>query len=202
MRNMRSPYQRLKREAGGQALVETALMLPFLLGVAFNVVNFGYFFLVALNVAAAPRSGVEFSIMGFNTPAHPEYAKAGPPTLTKSVAYLTYQDMIGAISSPGTQASLQICSEGLGLGADGTAKCVTCASNAGTCSASSDSPGGTHYTDPESSFILNRVDVTYTFTPLLDQRIFNLVLLATPVCTGSGGGVTCTFHRQASMRAM
>ena len=57
--------------------------------------------------------------------------------------------------------------------------------------------------DPEAPlFVLHRVDITYTFSPLIDARLFNLILLATPVCSGSGAGVACTFHRQVSMRAM
>lgn len=50
----------LTRCSSGQALLETALVLPVLLALIFNVINFGYFFLVPLNLSAAPRSGVEY----------------------------------------------------------------------------------------------------------------------------------------------
>ncbi len=204
---MLRPYQRLKREAHGQAMIETALMLPLLLELVFNTINFGYFFLVALNITSAPHSGALYSVLGFATPGTPELAEApnalSPSSRILSVAYLAYQDMIGAIASPQANATIQVCSESLGLDTSGNARCVTCSTYSGTCSAPSASPGGVAYTDPESpSFVLNRVDVIYTFRPILDQRLFNLVLLATPICSGSGGGVTCTFHRHVSMRVM
>ena len=49
----------LARCTAGQALLETALVLPLLLVLILNVINFGYFFFVALNLSAAPRSGME-----------------------------------------------------------------------------------------------------------------------------------------------
>src|SRR5258708_34830608 len=49
----------------GQSLMETALILPFLMMLAFEAINFGYFFFTAVNIAASPRQGVEYSIQGF-----------------------------------------------------------------------------------------------------------------------------------------
>ena len=196
---MTCPCRRLKRDAGGQALVETALTLPFLLALAFNAVNFAYFFIVAINLAAAPRSGVEYSILGTSTPSSPTLPVPGPASAPLSVSYLTLNDLTGAIGSGGS-AGVQVCSQAVLIGGSGT--------NAGgaalkaNCAQYNGSPLYRVDADPEApSFILNRVDVTYTFHPLIDQRIFNLILPAS-VCTGSGGGVTCTFHRQTSMRAM
>ncbi len=51
--------------SSGQALVETALIVPFLLMLALNTINFAYFFVVAINLAAAPRSGTLYSTLGF-----------------------------------------------------------------------------------------------------------------------------------------
>src|ERR1700691_3613472 len=79
--------------SSGQSLVETALLLPVLLMLLFNAVNFGYFFLVALNVAPAPRSGVAYSIQGYASPSSGLLPSAGPSTTTATVSYLTYQDM-------------------------------------------------------------------------------------------------------------
>jgi uncharacterized membrane protein len=50
--------------------------------------------------------------------------------------------------------------------------------------------------------VLNQVDVAYTFSPLINGSIFNIFILATPVCSSTGGSVSCTFHRQVLMRAM
>ena len=49
--------RKLARNNSGQALVETALILPVMLLVLLNAVNFGYFYLVALNLTAAARDG-------------------------------------------------------------------------------------------------------------------------------------------------
>jgi Flp pilus assembly protein TadG len=192
---MASSYKRLKRESRGQAMVETALMLPFLLGLVFNVVNFGYFFLMAINLAAAPRSGALYSILGASTPIGVDLADPGPTTSPISVSFLTLGDLTGAIGNGGS-ARVQVCTAKSGVSGSGTSLLTV-------CSQYNSSPSYTPDPDPEApSFVLNRVDVTYTFRPPLDQRLFNLVLLATPVCTGTGGSVTCTFHRQVSMRVM
>ena len=188
-------FRWLKRDAGGQAMIETALMLPLLLGLVFNVVNFGYFFLIAINLAAAPRAGVEYSIMGASTPATLTLPAPGSTGTITSVSYLSLNDLTGAIGSGGS-AKIQVCTEQAGVTGTGT-------SLKSVCNQYNSSPTYAIDADPEApSFVLHRVDVTYTFSPLIDQRVFNLIVLASPACTGSGGGVTCTFHRQTSMRAM
>jgi hypothetical protein len=179
-------------------VVETALFVPFPLTLVFNIVNFGYFFLVALNVASAPRSGVEYAAEGYLTTSGEDLPAAGPDSTTTTVSYLVYQDMTGAIYSPSTNAAVQVCSEVLGVNHAGlstqTAKCDTY----GTYS-SAPSPAS----DPESpSFVLQRVDVSYQFSPLIPGTPFGLALLPASVCSSSGGSVTCTFHRQVSMRAI
>src|SRR5437879_5919507 len=147
----------------GQALIESALLVPFLLTMILNTVNFGYFFLVALNLTSAPRSAAEYSIQGFQTPATVTLAPgpssndllSNPSSNNSSVAYLLYQDLAGALSSS-TSATVQVCSGSLGSG-----KCVTCSGYSTACGAPANSPGGANYTDPETNFVLNRVDVTY-----------------------------------------
>lgn len=183
--------------SSGQSLIETALILPFLLMILLNAINFGYFFLVAINLTSAPRSGVEYSILGYETPAQLSFAPAGPSSLATSTSYLTYQDMTGALYSP-ANTPVQVCASVNGLNNPGLAtqasKC-TAYGNAATFPAPAP--------DPESpSFVLARVDVVYKFSPLIPGTPFNIVLLASPICTSSGGTVTCSFHRQASMREM
>jgi hypothetical protein len=191
------------RRSAGQSMVETALLLPLLLLIVLNAVNFGYFLVVALNLAAAPRSGVEYSIQGFETPATLALPPPGPPATVTSVSYLTYQDLTGAVSSP-TGASLQVCSKILGLTNAGLAtqkaKCSACT---GTSCAAATTGSPAPDADPESpSFVLHRVDVTYSFSPIIPGTPFGIALLPTSICTTSGSTVTCTFHRQVSMRAM
>jgi Flp pilus assembly protein TadG len=193
----------LRRRETGQSLVETVLMLPLLLLVLLNAVNFGYFYLVALNLTSATRSGALYGIMGSSTPAGTALPPAaGASTLTAS--YLTYQDITGAISAPGN-ATIQVCSAGLGVSGTGsgqTAKCETCTSSA-SCGTTPGAGTPAPDSDPEApKFVLNRVDVTYTFIPLIPGTPFGLALLPLSACSVSNGSVTCAFHRQVSMRAM
>jgi Flp pilus assembly protein TadG len=197
----------LRRGQTGQSLVETVLMLPLLLLVLLNAVNFAYFYLVALNLTAATRTGALYAMIGSSTPAGTALPPAaGTSSLTAS--YLTYQDMTGALNAPGS-ATVQVCSAGLGVNGTGSsqaAKCETCTSSTfgsatacGTAGTGSPAPDA----DPEApTFVLNRVDVIYTFTPIIPGTPFGLALLPLSACTASGGSVTCTFHRQVSMRAM
>jgi hypothetical protein len=186
----------LKRRIRGQSLVETVLLMPLMLLIVLNVVNFGYFFVVAVNLAAAPRAGVEYSILGFATPGAFSLPDAGPPATVTSVSYITRQDLTGAINDP-TGATVQVCSSTIGLNNPGTVNQTTQCQKWGTAAATSSQP------DPESpNFILSRVDVTYTFTPLIPGTPFGLALLPISTCSSSGGNVTCTFHRQVSMREM
>jgi hypothetical protein len=174
--------------------------------IVLNVVNFGYFFLVAVNLAASPRSGVEYSILGNSTPGT---LSLPPYQGSKSVSFLSQQDLVGALNAP-TGANILVCSETAGLtgtGANQTTKCMTCTGTGGTGGSPTCSTGTAVnpaiQPDPESpSFILNRVDVTYTFNPIIPGTPFGLAILAIPSCTSTAGNVTCVFHRQVSMRVM
>src|SRR5207247_8711258 len=53
-----------KSAAGGQALIEFALILPLLLVLIVNVVNFGAFFFAWITVANAARSGAQYMCLG------------------------------------------------------------------------------------------------------------------------------------------
>lgn len=189
----------------GSSMIETVLIMPLLLIVVLNAVNFGYFFLITLNLTAAPRSGIEYGMIGSATPGATVLPPAtGPSTKTTTVSYLTYQDMTGAIGSP-LAAKVQVCSKILGLNGSGTAqtaKCETCSSST-SCTTTPDNGTPTPASDPEApTYVLQRVDVTYTFSPLIPPAIFNLAVLASPTCTSTAGNVTCKFHRSVSMRAM
>jgi len=190
----------------GQSLVETALVLPLLLLIVLNVVNFGYFFWVTLNLTAASRTATLYAIEGSYTPSAGVWPSPGPPSNVSSVSYLTVQDMTGPLAGS-SSASIQICSPvnidalGSGVNNSGTttqkSNCVTCTgSSCGTVNTGSPVPSA----DPEApSFVLNRVDIVYTFQPLIPGTIFNLPLRASGMCNATG---TCVFARHAEMRAM
>jgi TadE-like protein len=163
----------------GQGLIETALLVPLLLVLAFNAINFGYFFIVAVHLASAPREGVEYSIQGSLSPAYPPLAKSGP------VSDLTYQDMINLSGS--STASVQVCSRANGLNQAGTATQNAICTPYGAA-ASPAFPAAK--SDPESPlFLLHQVDVQYTVTPLIPGN-WGLPM------------PNLTFHRQVLMRAI
>ena len=190
----------------GQALVETALVTPLLVLLVLNVVNFGYFFWVTLNLTAASRTSAIYSVMGSSTPAATQLPSPGPPTNVLTVSYLTQQDMTGPLAGV-SSASIQICSpinlNGLNSGVNnpGTtnqkSNCVTCSgSTCGSVSTGAPVPNA----DPEApTFVLNRVDIVYTFRPLIPGFAFTLPLRASAMCNASG---VCTFARHAEMRSM
>jgi len=192
---------KLGRDSSGQALIETALFMPFLMLLLLNVVNFGFFFIVALNLAASPRSGVEYSILGFQTPGSLSLPQAptGTTITSSTISYLSQQDLTGAISAP-TGATIQVCSSTVGMTTTGITQCVSCTgTSCGAAGAGSPAPT----VDPEwPTFVLNRVDVDYVFSPPIPGTPFGLVLLPLPSCSLNNGSVTCRFHRQVSMREM
>ena len=193
MQTLRPP---IRECCSGQALLEIALLLPTLLMLIFNAVNFGYFFLIALNLGVAPRSGVLYSIAGSASPGTPVLPSAGPASSLTSVSYLTYQDL-GALSSS-SNAPVQVCSESVGLSNQGRANQVAQCSTFGTTFAFP-SPAS----DPESPlFVLHQVDVAYTFGPIIPGTPFAIALLPASACTSSSGSVSCTIHRMVVMRAM
>jgi hypothetical protein len=178
----------LARDSRGQSLVETALMIPLLLVLILNAVNFGYFLIVTLNLTSAARSGIEYAIQGSSTPAN---SSANPG----AVSSLIYKELTGSLNAP-TGVQVKVCSLSLGSNNSGQSSCQSC-TNSG-CGAVS---GSSVQSDPEPNvgFVLNRVDVTYTFNTLIPTAPFNLVVGALPPCQTNG---SCTFARHAAMRAM
>jgi hypothetical protein len=188
----------------GQSLVETAIMLPLLILLVLNAVNFGYFFLVLINLTGTARSATLYAIEGSSTPAAAELPGSGPGTTVQSVTYLAFRDMTGALWNP-TGASVQVCSpininSGSGVNGAGTASqkanCETCTNlSCGAAGGGSPAPDA----DPEApGFILNQVRITYTFSTLIPGTIFNIPLRAAGMCVSG----SCVFTRQAEMRSM
>ncbi len=199
-----------RRSSRGQSLVETALMLPLLLLLVCNVVNLGYFFLVIVNLTGASRSSALYSIEGSYTPYAQQEAPSGTTsssilTTPGTVAYTVYQDLNGAVWNP-TGSTVRVCTQmninsGTGSGVNGAgssqvANCETCTSaGCGTAGVGSPAPNA----DPEApSFVLNQIDITYTFNTLIPGTMFNLPLQASAICNGG----SCQFVRSARMRSM
>ena len=171
----------LLRDSGGQSLIEVAVMMPVLLLLMAYAVDFGYFFIAAANITSAARNAAEYSIMGYEAPAQSSVAVAGPISATNSVSALAMADLASLIDSS-TTTTVQVCTKALGM-------------NGSIPNCGSYGVGGTAYTpatDPEApTFVLQRVDVTYTVQPPVPLSFFTVSLLP-----------SLQFHRQVSMRAM
>lgn len=166
----------------GQSLIETAVFLPLLILLIAYAIDFGYFFFVAVNLATATRGAVEYSVQGYNAPGQTSLPAAGPMSNTSSVAGLASADLSG-LAAYATATSVQVCSKQIGVTNSGVAECMTYG-NSGS--------GYTPSRDPEApTFVLQRVDVTYTVQPPIPLNFFSMSLL--PVLN---------FHRQVSMRAL
>jgi Flp pilus assembly protein TadG len=202
----------------GQSLVETAIMLPLLILLVLNVVNFAYIFMVIVNLTGAARSAALYSIEGSYTPYALQEAPSGTGsgssllTTPGTVAYTAYQDLTGAVWNPtASTTKIQVCSQintnsttGSGLNTQGgqqVANCLVCDSTNGCTPSNSFSGSPAPSADPEQpNFVLNEVDIQYQFNALFPGKIFNVALEAMPSAMCNAG--TCTFTRRARMRSM
>jgi Flp pilus assembly protein TadG len=168
-----------KRSDEGQSLLETAVAMPLLLGIAFNIINLGYFWFVILTMSAAPRVGVEYSSQGGMS------ASTTAPPSASLVSTLVYDNMTkGLKGSTNSNTTVRVCSSAVGIDP-----------NTGQSLCSSFGPSfnfNANTVDPEAPvFVLNRVDVGYTVTPLIPGTAFNVVLPS-----------NLSFQRHVSMRSL
>ena len=195
------------RGDSGQSLIETALTIPFLLLIALNAINFGYFFFTAINLAAAPRDAVEFSVQGFQTPGQLTMPAAGPPGCNQAsastdatVSDVTYDNVTKVLSANGASrpcpnmALVRVCTSSgtLGVSFPGTTSQATNCRQDGVAPSGAPALGTTAPADPEApNFLLNQVDIIYQVKPLIPGNVFGITLLP-----------TYTFHRKVSMRQL
>jgi Flp pilus assembly protein TadG len=179
--------------SSGQSLLETALLLPLILLIVLNAINFGYYFVVALNLATAPRSGVQYAAQGGLSLGDVALPNPGPASTNSTVSYLTYQDMTNLAGSSTT--AVRVCSQVVGLNDAGlTTQTAQCTAYGDAASPAFTGPDA----DPEApNFVLQRVDVQYTVTPLIPGIGFKVGGVNLPLVTPN-----LTFHRQVSMRAI
>jgi Flp pilus assembly protein TadG len=163
----------------GQSLLETAIALPLLLGIAFNLINLAYFWFMVLTLAAAPRQGVQYSTQGGHSTA-----TSTTPSTTE-VSNLVYENMTNAVNGATTSnTAVRVCSSARGV--DSTTNRALCDSFGPAFAFSAIA------VDPEAPvFVLNRVDVGYTVSPLIPGSAFNVILPS-----------DLKFHRQVSMRSL
>jgi Flp pilus assembly protein TadG len=166
-----------QRNDQGQSLLETAVSLPLLLGIAFNLINVGYFWFMVLALSAAPRQGVQYSTQGGQ-------AVTSSSPSTTLVSNLVYENMTNAVhGATSANTSVRVCSSAKGVTSSGIALCDSFGPSFSFPAVAA---------DPEApGFVLNRVDVEYTVTPIIPGPAFNVVLPA-----------NLHFHRQVSMRSL
>ena len=162
----------------GQSLLETALSMPLLLGLAFNIINFAYMWFMVLTLSAAPRVGVEFATQG--GAAGTGTAAPGPVAISN----LVYDNLTHAIKgASSSNAAVRVCTSAIGVNANNTSMCAAYGP-----SFTFSSPAA----DPEAPvFVLDRVDVEYTVTPPIPGKAFHVILPS-----------NLQFHRQVSMRSL
>ena len=168
------------RSQEGQSLVETAIAMPLLLGLAFNMINWGYLWFMVLALSAAPRMGVQYATQG---------GAAGTATApgTAQVSNLVYDNLTNAIKGATTSnAAVQVCTSALGISGTGSSTIAQCAQFGPAFSFPAPAA------DPEAPvFVLHRVDVECTVTPIIPGWVFSVILPS-----------NLRFHRQVSMRSM
>ena len=196
--------------SNGQSLLEAILMMPLVLLILVNAINLGYFFFVVVNLSGASRTAAEFAMVGPGSPGTTSYAPpcpsangAGCTGVGPDVATVLYNDLTGAVYRA-TSASITVCSPSVIVSGTGTtngyANCEACTSSTSCQSSGVAGSSSTSNLDPESStsnFVLNKVQVTYQFPPLIPGTLFNLILV-----NGAYSNGQYTFSRTIEMRAM
>jgi Flp pilus assembly protein TadG len=150
----------------GQSLLETAFSMPLLLGIAFNLINVGYFWFMLLSVSTAPRQGAQYATQGGAAGT----ASAAPGTA--AISNLVYDNLTKAIHGATTSnAAVRVCTSAKGVSGTGANQVAACDTFGPAFSYSAIAA------DPEAPlFVLDRVDVEYTVTPVIPGSAFNVVL--------------------------
>lgn len=179
--------RRTLKRPEGQSLLETAIALPLLLALAFNLINFAYFWFMILTLAAAPRAGVQYSIQGGTV------SSTSSTPSTTSVSTVVTDNVTNAVSGATTaNVAVRVCSATATGGVDSTTGIANCDTNTPGASFSFPTVNATCCADPEEpAFVLNRVDVGYTVTPIIPGPAFGLFLPSNLV-----------FQRHATMRSL
>lgn len=208
---MRNIQQR--RKEIGQALVEFALMLPLMLILIVNIVNFAGFFYAFIVVGNASRSAGDYTIMGSIAYSGTDASGASAPALkapsdngnsgAQLVANMLGSDMLSLKNR--SSITVRVCRLNPSSADISNATCNVCNNSAGTGTMSCSSGSGAFTANPVpdtstgegSNYTLTWVDVSYTYNPFIP------VGLTFP---GMGFGVTLpsnlVLHRQAIYRVL
>ncbi len=163
--------------SSGQSLIEFALILPLIVLLVVNVVNFGSFLYTWITVSNAARAGAQYMILAGASLGTPREATAN------QITSLVQADLASLTNA--AAATVTVCTNN-----NGTFEPIS----GGTGGGCSTSCNGAVCTDPEGgTYVLATVDVTYNWTPPISGWEFPaLHIHATLPYT--------TIHRTAVMR--
>jgi Flp pilus assembly protein TadG len=197
-----------RRDRAGQSLVEFALMLPLLLILIVNIVNFAGFFYAFIEVANASRSAGDYTIMGSIAYSGTDASGASAGTLkapsdngstgAQLVANMLGTDMLALPNR--TSINVRLCEM------NPTTNAITCnvctnATSTMVCTSGSGSftanPSPDTSTGEGTNYTLTWVDVSYAYTPFIPLAF---------KFPGLGLGVTLpsnlVLHRQSVYRVL
>jgi Flp pilus assembly protein TadG len=141
--------------SSGQSLIEFALIVPLLVLLVVNVVNFGSFMYAWIEVSNAARAGAQYMIMSGASLGHPRAATSA------SITQLVQDDLASLVN--GATATVRVCTNNNGV-FDLTSGQIDASGNPVPCAA-----GNTDgFVDPEAGdYVVATVDVSYTWQPLI-----------------------------------
>ena len=141
--------RRMSASSGGNSLVEFALILPLILLLVVNIVNFGAFMYAWITVSNAARGGAQYMILGGASAGFPTQADASQISTMITNDVKTLPNAASVV--------VRVCTNN-----NGTWDQIS----GGTTACSAAHTDG--FSDPEpTSFVLATVDVTYTYQPLI-----------------------------------
>ena len=185
----------LIRTCSGQSVLEFTLLLPLLLLLVVNVVNFGGLLYAYIMTDHAARTGASYLIQG----ASSIYAPSLPSAT--AVHDLVIADM-GSLPNA-SDATVTVCSD---YSYGGSTRWPPTSTGA-TCTLPSNPPPGSTFADPQpSTDHLGTVQVQYTYCPFITTWSFPGLGIYTslPSCTTAGGTTTggVTVTRVGAMRLL
>jgi Flp pilus assembly protein TadG len=170
------------RRTKGQALVEFALMVPFLFLLIIYAVNFGGFIYDWITVANAARSGAQYAALGDSSAHFPTLPRAS------DVIAMIRNETSSLPNASTTNPDITVCQNN-SLGA----KLYRAPTTA--CPAATAPPLDTEIAVGTSPYTTVAVDVTYTFSPFFSA--FRFPRLGIGLI-----GMPTTIHRRAVMRIL
>ena len=169
---------------GGHSLVEFALLLPLLLLLVVNVVNFGAFMYGHITVVNAARTAAQYMVLGPASYTNPQ------PVASSAITALVTSDVSTLLNK--ASVVVRVCTNNGGT----YHKTMAFSERATACDA-----GNTDgFTDPEVSgspakYVLATVDVTYTYQPIIPLWDFPLLKIHATL-------PPTTLHKTAVMRML